>query len=278
MKHILTARKIDSHNHIFDPHQFPYTQGTPYSPKGQEITTYDYFESVLNSYQVDSALIIGPNSAYGEDHNAALLDAIRRSNGRCKGMAVVSSDITDQALIQLKQQGIVGIAHNFAYYGLDHYPDLEHQLERLAALDLIAQVQFTGDQVVALKQTLMTTKCTVVIDHCGRPDVTAGLDSKAFKALLSLANNENIAIKLSGFAKFSKEAYPFNDVKPMVDAIVSAFGEDRILWGSDWPFLMAPYRMDYGTLLSLAEAWFPESEIRDKYLFANAARVFGFEQ
>jgi predicted TIM-barrel fold metal-dependent hydrolase len=77
-------------------------------------------------------------------------------------------------------------------------------------------------------------------------------------------------------AKFSKQGFPFDDTKPYVDALFAAFGEDRVLWGSDWPFLLAPQRMDYGTLLLLAEQWFPDPNVREKYFWRNAARLFGF--
>src|SRR5439155_15779126 len=81
--------KIDCHNHVFDPARFPYAADTAYRPAGQEIGNAPYFVHVLDAYGVRYALVVGPNSGYGTD-NRCLLDAIARSGGRFKGIAVVS--------------------------------------------------------------------------------------------------------------------------------------------------------------------------------------------
>ncbi len=86
---VFTERKIDCHNHIFDPVRFPCQPDSPYHPDGHEIATADQFLQVLDTYGVSQALLVGPNSGYGENDNRALLDAIRRSDGRFRGMAVV---------------------------------------------------------------------------------------------------------------------------------------------------------------------------------------------
>lgn len=274
---IFTERKIDCHNHIFDPAGFPYQPDTPYAPSGHEITTAEYFHQVLDAYGVSHALIVGPNSAYGEDDNRALIDAIARSNGRFKGMAVVSKDVTDATLAGFKAQGIVGVTFNVAYYGPEHFAHAAELMDRLHRFGLLAQIQTQGEQILAFADVLFNTPATVVIDHCGRPDLNQGLNSEAFKMLEDIGRAGRHFIKLSGMAKFSEQAYPFTDTKPYVEALFAAYGEDRVLWGSDWPFLMAPQRMDYGTLLTLAKSWFPDTAQRGKYLWKNASRLYGFD-
>lgn len=273
---IFTERKIDCHNHIFDPNGFPYQADTPYAPAGHEITTADYFHHVLDAYGVSQALIVGPNSAYGEDDNRALIDAIARSNGRFKGMAVVSKDVSDETLAGFSAQGIVGVTFNVAYYGVAHFSHAEKLMQRLNDHGLLAQIQTQGDQILAFKDILINTPATVVIDHCGRPDLSQGIQSNAFQSLLTIGRAGRHYVKLSGMAKFSREPYPFDDAHEYVAALLDAFSEDRVLWGSDWPFLMAPQRMDYGTLLTLAERWFPNDVQREKYLWRNAYELYGF--
>lgn len=272
---VLLERKIDCHNHVFDPENFPY-QPDRYHPQGHEISPADYFLQVLRAYNVSHALVIGPNSGYGEDDNRALLEAIQRSNGRFKGMAVVSKDVTDDTLLALKEAGVVGVTFNVAFYGVEHFADAETLMAQLHKVGLMAQIQVMGDQILAFEALLKRTPATVIIDHCGRPELDEGMDSAAFQALLSIAEQTPHYIKLSGMAKFSKQGFPFADTKAYVMALFAAFGEDRILWGSDWPFLLAPQRMDYGTLLMLAEDWFPDTSVREKYFWQNAARLFGF--
>ena len=50
-------------------------------------------------------------------------------------------------------------------------------------------------------------------------------------------------------------------------ALVDAFTLDNCVWGSDWPFLRAPERVDYGPLLKLVERLFPDPADRRKMLW-----------
>lgn len=274
---VFAERKIDCHNHIFDPAKFPYQPDSPYHPEGHEITSAEYFHHVLDTYGVSHAVLVGPNSGYGENDNRALLDAIKNSHGRFKGMAVVDSQCSLQTLQALKAQGVVGVTFNVALYGVEHFRHAHALLEKLKELDLISQIQVTGEQLLPLQAMFRDAGTKIVIDHCGRPDLQAGIKRDGFRAVLDLADTGRAWIKVSGFDKFSEESYPYRDCLPTVASIQSAYGEDRVLWGSDWPFLKPRQHMDYGTVLSLAVQHFPNSSAREKYFWRNAATLYGFD-
>jgi len=82
-------------------------------------------------------------------------------------------------------------------------------------------------------------------------------------------------IKLSGFAKFSQQGYPFEDTRAHVQTLLQAFGPERSICASDWPFLRADYRLDYGTLLMLAQRWFSPAQCQ-QMMWAAPARLFGW--
>ena len=63
---------------------------------------------------------------------------------------------------------------------------------------------------------------------------------------------------------------------PYIDALIEAFTPEACLWGSDWPFLRAPERIDYGTLLRLIETLIPDAVTRRKLLWDTPRRLFGF--
>jgi predicted TIM-barrel fold metal-dependent hydrolase len=49
------------------------------------------------------------------------------------------------------------------------------------------------------------------------------------------------------------------------------------VWGSDWPFLRMPERIDYGPLLALlAERQVPDDAARRRILWDTPCREFGF--
>ncbi len=253
--------KIDGHCHVLDPQRFPYPPEVAYHPTGQEVGTAAYFTHVMAAYGTRHALLVGPNSGYGID-NRCLLDAIAQGEGRFKGVAVLASNTGSAALRDLKQQGIVGVAFNPALHGLDYYADIDGMLARLAATDLWAQFQVAGDQLAALLPRILQAGVRTLIDHCGRPVLADGPDAPGVRAVLALADSGLAVVKLSGFSKFSLTGYPFADARPHVLRLLHAFGPQRCIWASDWPFLRASYRLDYGTLVQLAGQWFTPAQCR----------------
>ena len=171
---IFDEPKVDCHNHVFDPAGFPYQPDTPYRPSGQEVATALQFRHVMDCYGVRYALVVGPNSGYGTD-SRPVLDAIARSGGRCKGISVVPLDIATRDLAALKAKGIIGIAFNSTLDGVDYYLGAQDLLARLAELDMILQIQAEKDQLAALHPLLEKSRVKLAIDHCGRPDISAGL-------------------------------------------------------------------------------------------------------
>lgn len=272
---IFEEPKIDCHVHVLDPERFPYRADTHYAPAGQEIGTRAQLESVLDAYGTRHALLVGPNSGYGLD-NACMLDAIARGQGRYRGIAVVGNAASVEELTALRRAGVVGVAWNVTHYGLDHYRDAAPLLERLAALDMFVDIQVEHDQLVHMMPLLSTSDVRILVDHCGRPTVEAGVQQRGFKALLDLGATGRAFIKLSGFVKFSREPAPHADAWPFVEALVDAFTLDRCLWASDWPYLRAPARVDYGVLLQLLARRFPDARERRRLLWETPCALFGF--
>jgi predicted TIM-barrel fold metal-dependent hydrolase len=271
----LDEQKIDCHCHVLDPGRYPYRSDVKYRPAGQEIGTAAQFNAICEAYRVEHALLVGPNSGYGED-NSCLLDVIARGGGRFKGIAVVPNDASEEHLANLKRQGVVGIAFNATYHGVDYYKDTEPLIERVAALDLFLQIQGEGDQTSSLIRLIKNRDIKILVDHCGRPTLELGLLQPGFAAVCELGRSGRAVVKLSGLAKYSRTVFPYEDTWPYVRALVDSFGLDRCLWGSDWPFLRAPERLDYGPLLSIVDRLFPDPQDRRKPLWETPRRLFGF--
>ena len=256
---ILSDRKIDSHCHVLDPARFPYHPDVAYRPVGQEMGNATYFKELMDCYAVQHALLVGPNSGYATD-NSCLLDAIANSNGRFRGIAVVPNDCSDTQLDALQAQGVIGIAFNPSLMGCDFYANLEPLLKRLKNREMWAQFQVEKDLLLPFLPMLNRVNGKILIDHCGRPDLQQGIEQAGFQALLALGREGRAVVKISGYAKFSQLAYPFADVQPFVDALLKNFGTHNCVWASDWPYLKAPYRLDYGPMLKVFESQFSESE------------------
>lgn len=272
---IWTERKIDCHFHVLDPERFAYQPDTLYRPVGQEIGPAASAFHLFDTYRVAHGLIVGPNSGYGTD-NRCLLDAIRRGNRRLKGIAVVQNDISLDELAALRAQGIVGVAFNPTAWGIAHYLDTAPLIGKLAELDMFLQIQTEGDQLLALMPLIEDAKTRLLIDHCGRPVVAAGIAQPGFQATLGLGRKGRACVKLSGYMKFARTPHPYPDAWPFIRALVDAYTLDACLWGSDWPYLKATERVDYGPMLALVETMFPDAGDRDRLLWRTPSRLFGF--
>ncbi|MEO8537463.1 MAG: amidohydrolase family protein [Betaproteobacteria bacterium] len=266
---------VDCHCHVLDPVRFPYQADTVYRPAGQEIGTAAQFHRVLDSNGVAYALLIGPNSGYEQD-NRCMLDAIEKGSGRFRGIAVVRHDIDRDALADLQRRGVVGVAFNATFHGVDYYRDTAPLLRHLAALGLCVSLQVRHDQLIALAPLLDAAGVRVVVDHCGRPTPSEGLRQPGFERLLALARTGRFFVKLSGYVKFAASPYPYEDTRPYVDALLDAFTPDGCMWASDWPFLRAPERIDYGPLVALARRLMPDAALRRRVMFDTPCRLFGF--
>ena len=274
---IFDEPKIDCHLHVLDPARFPYGETTHYRPMGQEMGTYDQLIAMLDAYGTRHALVVGPNSGYGLD-NACLLDTLERGAGRFRGIAVVRNDIGTDALARLKNAGVVGVAWNVTFYGVPYYDDAGPLLARLRELDMCVSLQVEHDQMVAMAPMLERAGVRVLMDHCGRPTTAEGPRQPGFRAVLALAATGRAWVKLSGVAKITPDPFPYASAQPYLEALLAAYTPERCLWASDWPYLRAPSRLDYGVLLKHVERLLPDPAVRRRVLWDTPMALLGFDR
>ncbi|MBP1090338.1 amidohydrolase family protein [Bradyrhizobium diazoefficiens] len=268
--------RIDCHIHAIDPARFPYSADTPYRPSGQEIAPAAQLIRVFDAFDIRHALVVATNTGYGSD-SRILLDTLQQGGGRFRGVAVVENDVDISELERLKAAGVIGVAFNVPFHGAAHYQETASLLEKLTSLGLFLQIQVEQDQLLDLLPLIDKSNVRLVFDHCGRPSVGQGLQGKAFQALLAIGRERDAHVKLSGYYKFSQQPHPYQDAWPFITALVEAFTLDRCVWGSDYPFLRAPERLDYGPLLAVLTQLFPDPGDQHRLLWRTPARLLGFD-
>lgn len=113
----------------------------------------------------------------------------------------------------------------------------------------------------------------IVLDHLGKPDVTAAPDARWRDDLAVLADRPNVACKLSGLpAEAAGDDWTAGQLTPFLDAALEAFGPDRLLFGGDWP-VSGPYAAWEQLVRRWAAASVPARA--DDILWGNAARIYG---
>lgn len=269
--------RVDSHAHVFDPVAFPLRDTGGHMPGPAECGTAQEFLTVLDAHQVSHGLLVNPQAGYATD-NRCMLDAIARSQGRLKGVALVDHGITDAQLAELQAGGVVGARFNllFAHATSIRGREGEVLLGRLRELGWFAQIYYRDDSLLEALPVLQSSGIALVIDHCGGFDPDKGLQQAGFQALLQLGREGRAAVKLSGAFRLSKKPWPHSDLDPFIAALLEAFTPDRCVWGSDWPFVRHPARTDYGPQQRLLERWVPDEAARRKIEWDTPSRLFGF--
>ena len=76
---------------------------------------------------------------------------------------------------------------------------------------------------------------TILIDHMARAVGEVDVADERFNNLTELADCKNVNLKISSTNHFAKDKIKHSDLIPYVVRLLSAYGEARVLWGSDWP-------------------------------------------
>lgn len=266
----------DCHVHVFDPARFPYRMDAVRMPGTHDTAPVELLMAVLDAANVSHALLVTPTAGYGDD-NSSVVDAIARHPDRLRGIAVVEADATDDELTTLRSVGFAGIRVDLLTRGGDYLSkDGKALPARLRDLDMVLQIQTAGALLDSAADHLIAEGGTVVIDHMGHPDPTMGLDQPGFRTLLRMAEHPFVFVKLSGPFRFSSAPFPYGEADRYARAIVEAFGADRCVWGSDWPFVAMNHRLDYGPSLAALHKWVPAAEDRRRVLWDTPRRLFGF--
>jgi 2-pyrone-4,6-dicarboxylate lactonase len=278
---LLPSLSCDSHTHVFGPlERFPLRAATNYTPPTSPFERHD---SMMRSYGIDRAILIQP-VPYQTD-NAAIVDAITRSGGRLKGIGVQTGEVGPVELTRLSGAGICGLRFNEMTNpnGLGRYQGaigVEH-LARLAPamreLSMHAQIWAAAETCIALASSLKPLGLPLVFDHMAGIDVTGGVENPTFQALLRLLAEGHVWIKLTVCRVSKTSANDYSDVRPFHEALVRE-NPERLLWGSDFPFVRLEDRMpDMKRLIEVFLDWTPSSAQR-RVLVDNPARLFGFAQ
>ncbi len=263
---------VDAHCHVFGPMaQFPFSAQAKYLPEDagpeQLFALRDHLGFARN--------VIVQASCHGTD-NAATLDAIAKSNGLGRGVAVVDPAISKKELQTLHDGGIRGVRFNFLKRLVDNAPK-DKFLEVAARLPegWHVVIYFEADSLEEMRPFIDALPVPVVIDHMGRPDVSQGpdgADMRAFRKLLE--SRDDIWFKATCPDRLDADGDPWNDFARAVRPLVEDY-PDRCLWGTDWPHPnMESNIPDDGHLVDMIPRIAVTAALQHKLLIDNPMRLY----
>jgi 2-pyrone-4,6-dicarboxylate lactonase len=277
----LPPGSVDAHCHVFGPGaQFPYAPERKYTPcdasKEQLFALRDHLGFDKN--------VIVQATCHGAD-NRALVDALKSSNGRARGVATVKRSVSDRELEEMNAAGVRGVRFNFVKRLVDFTPkdELMEIASRIAPLGWHVVIYFEAQDLPELWDFFTSLPTTVVVDHMGRPDVKKPIDGPEFSLFLRfMREHENVWSKVScperlsasGPPALDEERNAYRDVVPFARKVVETF-PDRVLWGTDWPHPnLKDHMPDDGLLVDFIPHIAVTPELQRKLLVDNPTRLY----
>ena len=270
----LPAGAVDAHCHVFGPgDRFPYAPERKYTPC--DASAEQLF--ALRDHLGFARNVVVQATCHGSD-NRAVVDAIARSEGRARGIATVRPDVADAELATLDAAGIRGVRFNFVKRLVDTVDPrvLKRVAERIAPLGWHCVIYFEAQDLPELFDFIAAMPVTVVIDHMGRPDVSAPPDGPGFALFRRLmADHGHIWSKVTCPERLSVSGPPdYDDVVPFARSLVESF-PDRVLWGTDWPHPNLKGHMpDDGRLVDYIPRIATTPELQRRLLVDNPMRLY----
>jgi predicted TIM-barrel fold metal-dependent hydrolase len=146
----------------------------------------------------------------------------------------------------------------------------------LASLGLSFDICVLARQLpIAINLVTHCSDVTFILDHCGVPPVKERILDPWRSHISELAKLSNVFCKISGIVAYAEpSAWTADDLRPYIEHVISSFGWDRVLFGSDWPVCTTSSSLArwVETLRKITE---PEGEAKQRRLFYdNAVRVY----
>ena len=272
---------VDAHCHVFGPGDvFPYAPERKYTPcdasKEQLFALRDHLGFDKN--------VIVQATCHGSD-NRALVDALKASNNKARGVATVNRLVTDAELQDMHAAGVRGTRFNFVKRLADFTPRdvLLEIASRIAPLGWHVVVYFEEADLPELYDFFTALPTTVVVDHMGRPDVTQPVNGPEFELFVTMMREHpNIwskvscpeRLSVSGPKALNGEQHAYQDVVPFAKRLIETF-PDRVLWGTDWPHPNLKNHMpDDGLLVDFIAQIATTPELQQKLLVDNPTHLY----
>jgi predicted TIM-barrel fold metal-dependent hydrolase len=233
---------------------------------------------MLATLGVERAVLVQP-SVYGTD-NSALLDALRAAGPAFRAVAVVEDSIDEAELARMHAAGVRGVRCNIVDIAEDKGRLPLEMLQRLARsiapLGWHIELLLHADEFPDMDRAFADFPVDIVLGHLGYQRTDRGTADPGFQALLRLMRAGKAWVKLTGPYRISATGLPHADTVPFAHALLDA-APGRVVWGTDWPHVMAKGPMpNDGDLCDLLADWVPDPILRKRVLVDNPAALYGF--
>jgi len=155
-------------------------------------------------------------------------------------------------------------------------PDFVRGVRMLPEFGLSFDICIYHHQLAAVVELVrQCPETSFILDHIAKPDIKNGLLDPWRDQMRALAALPNVVCKVSGLVtEADHQHWTTDDLAPYVAHVLAVFGEDRVIFGGDWPvvLLASSYARWVETLDTLTAYLSPSA--RHKLWAENARRFY----
>jgi predicted TIM-barrel fold metal-dependent hydrolase len=291
----VTVDVVDGHLHLFKPQsdEYPRDIFEGMTPPEREAPAEDFL-AAMEDAGVDRAIVV-PLSP----HDRYLGEILKAYPGKFAGIGVydfATADPVADLEHRIEEIGIQGLR----LYGLDAEPGSDPEslpvfalLEAMRRHDM--KVWFYGHpeqlKIMDAAMTLLPGLKVVMnhlafcpdmhmelrIDEDRRPQFDVTLPPASLPLVEEIAARQpDLYVHFSGQYAFTGEPYPYRDLQETAERVYAAFGADRMIMASDWPWIRV--NPGYREVLALVDHYLPDltADERDAVRGGTAMRLFRF--
>lgn len=276
----MNSIRIDAHQHFwnYDPAKHIWMN------EQMGVLKTDYLpsdlEPLLKNCGLDGCVAVQANQA--EVENEFLLDLANQFDfikGIVGWVDLQAYDVVERLSYYQQFSKIKGFRHV-----IHDEPDIDfmHRAAFMSGLLQLKSFNYTYDLLIFPKHLPNTIELLkvfnqqlFVIDHIAKPNIKNGEIDTWKKHLKEVASFENVYCKISGMVTEADwSAWKKEDFTKYLDAVVEAFGINRIMYGSDWPVctLAASYEAQFSIVKDYFLS-FSRTE-QDNFFGGNASKFY----
>ena len=275
--------RIDSHQHfwIYDPNQYPWMTDELSAIRSNHLP--EHLQVEFDRLGIDGSVAVQARQSLDESRwLLTMADESCLIKGVVGWVDLRSEHVEDQLAEFAEHPKFVGVRHVVQDEPDENFmllPEFIRGISKLKSYDLSYDILVFPKQLpAAIELVKQFPDQSFVLDHIAKPLIKDKEISTWDEHIRELAQFSNLTCKVSGMiTEANWTAWKTSDFTPYLDVVFEAFGEDRLMYGSDWPVckLAGSYRQVY----DLTDNYFSQFSplAKEKFFGGVASEFYGLK-
>ena len=234
---------FDTHLHLLYRNELNYAWAKDIPPLAEGDFTAEDYKSLTDGLGVGGSLFMEVDAEDYKKETNFIRSIANDSNNGIKGMIASirpeQEDGFESWLNASIDMGVVGYRRvlHVASDEMSQNETFRKNIRKIGNAGKTFDMCFLQKQLpIAIELAKSCDNTTLILNHCGVPDIAGDGLSIWSENIKSLAELPHVYCKLSGIMAYcAPDTASYKTIEPYVDTVLNYFGSDRIVWGSDWP-------------------------------------------